>query len=620
MSNDQLVCRHCQFSNAPTARFCGQCGRALERDTAPATLVAAFGDIYCPHCEAPNTQDAAFCGNCGRALHIVAEPVLAVAPSLPRCPYCGAANAPDAVYCGSCGRPLGSPTALLVARSGRRRLLPVALTVGLLLLVLAAGLLALSRPSIRALLGLPGTTPTQVSASATDEQPEPTATPDVTLAEAASADTDAPASAEASPTDEPAATIAPTPTPWPTVTPEVPALPGDERHVSAATLRNETGIAVARGQLVEVEYLDGGWRGGPAPTWPIVGPDGDAQVPRKTSFPVPDHPLMTLVGGVGESEPVAIGSGTAFVSPADGLLWLGPNDDDASDNEGQLRVHVTLGEVQMVEVAPLLGDGLMQLSFGREADYTPVLSPDQTRLIYASELASGWQLLEGDVDGRGEPVVLTRGEADYHAPDFAPDGQTLLVSSNLDGDFDIFQLDSRSGSVIAQLTNLPGDEYQPRWLRDGSGYVFSHMEGDSEGIYLYLLDGTQTRLVYDTTFDGFASPSPDGRQIVFYSGRDGDYEIYIMNRDGSDQRRLTASRGRDASPAFSPDGRWIAFESDRNGSYDLFVMRPDGSDLRKLTSGADNDFFPVFSPDGQWLLFQSDRTGNMDVYRMPFQE
>jgi TolB protein len=196
----------------------------------------------------------------------------------------------------------------------------------------------------------------------------------------------------------------------------------------------------------------------------------------------------------------------------------------------------------------------------------------------------------------------------------------LLAASNDDGDLDIVLLDAITGQFLARLTDLPGDEQLPHWLPDGSGFIFSADEGTSGwAVYAGDMDGNLTQLTHSGHFDGIAFPSPDGRQIVFYSSRDDDYEIYIMDIDGRNQTRLTTSRGRDASPVFSPDGQWVAFESDRDGDYELFAMRPDGSDVRKLTSNQDGDWVPMFSPDGKWLLFQSDRNGNMDIYRMPFE-
>lgn len=269
-------------------------------------------------------------------------------------------------------------------------------------------------------------------------------------------------------------------------------------------------------------------------------------------------------------------------------------------------------------VAPLAGSGFTQLTFGPERDYTPSLSPDQRRLVISSEIGGEWQLVEIDVNGGNRFSVMTTGLSNVQSPHFSPDGRSLLVTAERNGQQDIYQLDSESGAVIAQLTELPGDEYFPRWLADGSGFIFSWQHNDIEAIFYYTLDGVQDELVDAASFVGFAWPSPDGRQVAYYSGEDGDYEIYVMDIDGRNQRRLTNNSGRDASPTWSPDGEWIAFESARNGNYDLFIMRPDGSDVRQLTSGPDNDFFPSFSADGQWLLFQSDRTGNMDVYRMPF--
>jgi TolB protein len=445
--------------------------------------------------------------------------------------------------------------------------------------------------------------------------------------------TDAPPTSTVAPTDTPMPTVTLTPiptlTPLPTLTSEpgtaVEPEPGSAGPVTfdvvveATTERSPTGVQIDEGQEVTIQYLSGSWRAGPAPTWSPVGPKGDNQVPSKLTFPIPDSSLMTLVGGVGLGGPaLTIGERLTFTSSAAGELWLGPNDDGAGDNSGELLVRVTLGEVESVAWTPLSGTGLQQLSFGPERDYTPAISPDQTRLIYSSELDGGWQLVEGDLTGGGRTSRLTSGQSDYNAPDFSPDGAWLLVSSNLDGDFDIYLLDSATAEVAAQLTDLAGDEYLPRWLRDGTGFIFSWQQGDVEAIYHQSLDGARTELVRATTFEGFASPSPDGRQVAFYSGRDGDYELYTMAIDGSNPRRLTVSRGRDASPSFSPDGSWIAFESARNGDYDLYAVRPDGSDLRQLTSDAANDWYPTFSPDGQWLLFQSDRAGEMDVFRMPF--
>lgn len=112
--------------------------------------------------------------------------------------------------------------------------------------------------------------------------------------------------------------------------------------VDGTAMRNDTGLSVEAGQTVLIEYLSGSWQAGPSPTWPLVGPDGDPQVASKQTFPVTNQPVMTLVGGVGEGDPFAVGTSLEWTSDTSGTLWLGPNDDDVTDNSGELIVQVTL--------------------------------------------------------------------------------------------------------------------------------------------------------------------------------------------------------------------------------------------------------------------------------------
>ncbi len=77
--------------------------------------------------------------------------------------------------------------------------------------------------------------------------------------------------------------------------------------------------------------------------------------------------------------------------------------------------------------------------------------------------------------------------------------------------------------------------------------------------------------------------SPDGTRIAFQSNRDGNAEIYVMNRDGSGIRRVTNHPLSDTTPTWSPSGNQIAFTSDRSGSPQIYVVDVDGLNLRLLT-------------------------------------
>ena len=103
--------------------------------------------------------------------------------------------------------------------------------------------------------------------------------------------------------------------------------------------------------------------------------------------------------------------------------------------------------------------------------------------------------------------------------------------------------------------------------------------------------------------DGGEAANVDGK-IVFTPSRDGNWEIYVMNADGSDQTRVTNNPAWDGGPLWSPDGTRIAFGSARVAEGELYVMLADGSSLTKL---ANESVFspPAWSPDGSRLAYVS---------------
>ena len=109
-------------------------------------------------------------------------------------------------------------------------------------------------------------------------------------------------------------------------------------------------------------------------------------------------------------------------------------------------------------------------------------------------------------------------------------------------------------------------------------------------------------------------------KIVFFSWRDGNRSIYVMNDDGSHITRLTDSPTKDTMPRWSPDGKRIVFRRDMDPSpqtqYNLFIMNADGSNVRQLTNHGGSDRPVSFSPDGKHLAFYSNRGGEGDLYVM----
>lgn len=136
---------------------------------------------------------------------------------------------------------------------------------------------------------------------------------------------------------------------------------------------------------------------------------------------------------------------------------------------------------------------------------------------------------------------------------------------------------------------------------------------------IFVMNADGTNPVQLTSSAGNLAPSfsLDGSKIAFVSRRDGgNDEIYVMNADGTNQTRLTNNTGRDSDPSFSPDGTKIAFWSTRDGNGEIYVMNADGANQTRLTNNTTNDAFPGWSPDGTKIVFESGRDGNEEIYVM----
>ena len=155
---------------------------------------------------------------------------------------------------------------------------------------------------------------------------------------------------------------------------------------------------------------------------------------------------------------------------------------------------------------------------------------------------------------------------------------------------------------------------------------YSTREGNSE-IYTMDSDGsTQTQLTFNEASDATPAWSPNGRQIAFHTYRDDNknahrgernVEIYVMDADAGNQRRLTHYPGIDAYPFWSPNGRQIAFDSSRNGgknnSLNIFVIDTDGGNIKQVT---DVKFAsrPRWSADGKQIVYEGIIGDNREIF------
>jgi TolB protein len=204
----------------------------------------------------------------------------------------------------------------------------------------------------------------------------------------------------------------------------------------------------------------------------------------------------------------------------------------------------------------------------------------------------------------------------------------VVFYSNMEGNPDIYFM-STSGGDPVRLTNDPAFDDSPALSPDGSRVVFLSARDDPEPtfpnlkyeIYLVDSDGQNLRRLTETEVgEDHPAWSPDGEKILFDADYDGDgfFEIYTLDINGENLTQLTENAANDQFADWSPDGSKIAFSSDRNGNWDIFVMDADGGNQLALTEGADWELFPAWSPDGSQIAYNGlvPNTGNTDVFVM----
>jgi len=145
--------------------------------------------------------------------------------------------------------------------------------------------------------------------------------------------------------------------------------------------------------------------------------------------------------------------------------------------------------------------------------------------------------------------------------------------------------------------------------------LFQSDRNGSWDIYVMNIDGSNLMsLTTHPAADEYPVWSPNGKQIAFESNREGNYDIYVMNADGSNLRRLTDSPSQDRSPAWSPDGQQILFDSDREPPKQLYVMNLNGEDVRPLHRTPGDNILPDWSPDGKHVAYTGNRKNGWNVY------
>jgi Tol biopolymer transport system component len=178
----------------------------------------------------------------------------------------------------------------------------------------------------------------------------------------------------------------------------------------------------------------------------------------------------------------------------------------------------------------------------------------------------------------------------------------------------------RYGLLIVGVGSLGGPSVarpSPSVVLPPTPIVFASDRAKTLDIYVIAATGgAARRVIASPAADVTPGWSPDRKQIVFGSNRDGRWHIWRAGADGSKPRRLTATtKGADTNPVWSPDGKSIAFASSRTSNWEIYVMSASGARQRNITRdpGAD-DLDPAWSPDSKTIVFERITQRSSDLY------
>ncbi len=241
-----------------------------------------------------------------------------------------------------------------------------------------------------------------------------------------------------------------------------------------------------------------------------------------------------------------------------------------------------------------------------------------TEIAFVSSRSSHAEIYVMDATG-GNQRAATRNKSINAFPSWSPDGNSIVYMSYL------FRRSPHLFRLVRGGVEKPGRLLESldatravyRGVYDPSGKrlaVVISVDGAPE-LFTVDIDGRNLRrLTNHKAIDLSPSWSPDGSRIAFVSDRTGAPQIYVMNADGTGQRRLSFDGSYNTAPAWSPDGRWIAYETRVGGQFDLWLIDPDGRTNVPVVTNPRSDEAPSWAPDSRMIAFHSERRGKADVY------
>lgn len=221
-------------------------------------------------------------------------------------------------------------------------------------------------------------------------------------------------------------------------------------------------------------------------------------------------------------------------------------------------------------------------------------------------------------------------------PSWSPDGRFLAYETDENGQTDIIIQPADGGSPVRVLDS-EASEVQATWSPGGSLLAFvssrdhgGHfapllgfgnlnllLDGKGGDVFIVKPFGGEPLKLVPNAFD--PAWSPDGKEIVFRSARDAQWDLWKVPSSGGEPTRITNDAFYDYQPAWSPDGRWIVYGSTLGGgAFGLYAIGVQGGQRVQLTADSSLVSGPEFADRGTSVIFSSARGGRINLWKMPF--
>lgn len=257
---------------------------------------------------------------------------------------------------------------------------------------------------------------------------------------------------------------------------------------------------------------------------------------------------------------------------------------------------------------------------------TPIFSPDGKSIAFAVlEIERNlWSFMIGQdlISNTDQGKQITFESDNNYYPSASPNGDIIIFTSH-HGDNGHLHYNSSNRSIEFEKATLNvlrdvreiGGAFSP----DGSKIAYTSTRDGKYRIWVSILGPSVPKKITDSPLnhrDSFPIWTDDGREIIFYSNRNGNWDIWKVDSDGLNQPEpLTQMEGNQLYHSISPNGRKIAFSTDHLISRDIWIMDTNGENKMPFVELPTDEVWNAWSRDGNWLYFVSNRSGKYNIWK-----